>query len=162
MSSFTETVDTEYDNSDRISTKLEKPRKSNHHMVVRFLPKGIIRELQTAAHNEYVAMCDGIGVEPVPKFTRPPTSKAKLRGSKAYRAKWHKMHGVSVDRHVQLLDDEDDLYKNRIYTTSSEPIMFKARRCAVSDQPCAPLIPGSVFPNKLHIPKKSFRDALVW
>ena len=165
MSSFTKTMIADVfgdDNTEKISSKLEKPRKSNHHMVIRYSPKGIVRELQITAHKQYVAMCDGIGVEPTPKFTRPPTSKAKLCGSKAYRAKWHKMHSVNVDRRSQLMDDEDDMCNNRVYNIPNAPIIIKSRRCAVSDQPCAPLIPGSVFPNKLSLPRKSFRDALVW
>lgn len=133
-----------------------KVPRNNHFNVVRHYPKGKTNDIQKETRALHIAMCAGTGIEPDFKFIRKNTA-AKLRGSKAYYEKTQVMRAIQNVRRSRLLDMENDDITN-IGFADCKP--RKIRR-AVSDSPCAPLIPGSTFPNKKNMPIKTFRDALT-
>jgi hypothetical protein len=137
-----------------------KVPRNNHFKVVRHYPKGKTNDIQKESRALHIAMCAGTGIEPDFKFIRKNTA-AKLRGSKAYYEKTQVMRAIHDVRRSQLLDMEDDIIDTRVYSIGSVSKPGKIRRCAVSDSPCAPLIPGSSFPLKKDMPRKTFRDALT-
>lgn len=139
-----------------------KGRRSNHFTVVRHYPKGVANDIQKKTRALHIAMCAGMGIEPDFKFVRKNTA-AKLRGSKAYYEKNRVMQAIQDVRRSQFLEMENDITANRIsLVTGCDPVRIKYRRAPVTDTPCAPLIPGSTFPHKNSLPRKTFRDVVVW
>jgi len=136
-----------------------KVPRNNHFNTVRN-PKGKINDIQKETRALHIAMCVGTGMEPDFKFIRKNTA-AKLRGSKAYYEKTQVMRAIHDVRRSRLLDMEDDIVDTRVSSISPTSKPGKIRRCAVYDSPCAPLIPGSSFPHKNSLPRKTFRDALT-
>jgi hypothetical protein len=156
----------EYDDSAHYEPKIKfgngKGQRSNHFNVVRHYPKGIVNDIQKETRALHIAMCTGTGLEPDSQYIRKNTA-AKLRGSKAYYEKSRVMRAIQDVRRSKLLEIEDDIATNRVTSgdTSCKPSKYR-RNYATTDSPCAPLIPGSIFPHKNSLPRKSFRDALIW
>ena len=140
------------DHSDYKSTKSGKGKIPRH--TIR--PKGVVNDIQKKSRALHFAMCDGLGIEPTP--TRRETA-AKLRGSIAYNEKCRIMREIQEARLSRVLDMEDDIANTQIVGICEK---VKNRRRPITDRPCAPLVPGTVFPNKNSLPRKSFRDVLVW
>ena len=135
-----------------------KVSRNNHFNVVQHFPKGKTNDIQKKTRALHIAMCAGTGIEPDFHFIRKNTA-AKLRGSKAYYEKSLAMRAIQDVRRSRLLDMEDDITGVSSFSTECKPSKF--RRRAVTDSPCAPLIPGSSFPHKKDMPRKTFRDALT-
>jgi hypothetical protein len=168
MSYPTETIDVtapiaeddEYDYYEpEINIGNVKQYQSNHFTTARRYSKGAANDIKKQARAHHIAMCNGLGVEPAPHFTRRDTA-AKLRGSKAYHKKRQIMCAVQSERHARISDIQNDIQQTR--DMNYDLPITKTRRFAATDHPCNPLIPGSVFPKKINLPRKSFRDALVW
>ena len=151
--------DDEYDDYYEPEIKIGnvKPYQSNHFTSARRYSKGAANDIKKRARAMELAMCNGLGVEPAYHFTRRETA-AKLRGSKAYHAKRQVLCAVQSERHARIAYTENYLQQ----TCDINDKLPKSRRFAATDHPCNPLIPGSVFPKKINLPRKTFRDALVW
>jgi hypothetical protein len=151
--------DDEYDDYYEPEIKIGnvKPYQSNHFTSARRYSKGAANDIKKRARAMEMAMCNGLGVEPAYHFTRRETA-AKLRGSKAYHAKRQVLCAVQSERHARIAYTENMTQQ----TCDINDKLPKSRRFAATDHPCNPLIPGSVFPKKINLPRKTFRDALVW